>query len=215
MDNPCDTILVCVIDDDELVRSSLDSLLRSVGYSVLTFGLPQEYKACEQACAAACLLLDIHLQDANGLQFQQELLEQENHIPVILMTGFGDIPTTVRGMRAGAVNFITKPFEEGELLDAVKEAAEIGVRRQQANGQDDCVRRRYAALTPREKEVVALVTAGLLNKQIAARLGLSEITVKIHRGNMMRKMEAESLADLVRMAEQIGVREKNAKRYTG
>jgi FixJ family two-component response regulator len=205
--------LICVIDDDADVRGSLDSLLRSVGFAVRTFEGPEDYLACAEADQAACLILDVRLQGADGLDFQQALAENEMFVPVILITGHGDIPMTVRGMKAGAVNFLAKPFEEEDLLTAVNEAVARDRRRRSREREGEDVRARYAQLTPREREVMALVTAGLMNKQVAGKLALSEITVKIHRGNLMRKMAAESLADLVRMAESLGVREVNVTRY--
>lgn len=205
--------LVCVIDDDAEVRGSLDSLLRSAGFVVRTFAGPDEYLACAEADQAACLVLDVRLQGADGLDFQQALAENDVFVPVILITGHGDIPMTVRGMKAGAVNFLTKPFAEDDLLSAINEAVARDRRRRSEMREGEDVRARYGSLTPREREVMALVTAGLMNKQVAGRLALSEITVKIHRGNLMRKMQAQSLADLVRMAEGLGVRETSVTRY--
>lgn len=205
--------LICIVDDDAGVRSSLDSLLRSAGFAVLAFAEPDDYLACTDADRTACLLLDIQLQGANGLDFQQALLDSEFHVPVILISGHGDIPQTVRGMKAGAVSFLAKPFVEEALLLAVREAVEVDRRRRDSEGRDRDVRLRFEMLTEREREVMALVTAGLMNKQVAGKLSLSEITVKIHRGNLMRKMAAESLADLVRMAEALGVRDTSVTRY--
>jgi FixJ family two-component response regulator len=198
--------LICVVDDDHDVRNSLDSLLRSVGYTVKTFAGPSEFSASDAVDAASCLILDIRLKEADGLQFQQELIETESSIPVILISGYGDIPMTVRAMKAGAVNFLPKPFDEETLLAAVEEAVSRDRRRRREAGRDESVRLRYEALTPREREVMSLVTAGLMNKQVAWQLSLSEITVKIHRGNMTRKMQAKSFAELVRMADALGVR---------
>ena len=205
--------LICVIDDDAEMRGSLDSLLRSTGLRVLTFESPEDYLACEESEQAACLILDIQLKEASGLDFQQQLLDGEVRVPVILMTGHGDIPMTVRGMKAGAVTFLSKPFDEDAMLTAIGEAVALDRDRRAADGQADGLRALYQTLTPREREVMALVTAGLMNKQVAARLDLSEITVKIHRGNLMRKMQAQSLADLVRMAELLGARETGAARF--
>lgn len=207
--------LICIIDDDAEVRGSLDSLLRSTGFAVRAFAGPDEYLASSEAEQASCLILDVRLNGADGLDFQESLAESEVHVPVILITGHGDIPMTVRGMKAGAVNFLAKPFEEEALLAAVDEAVARDRERRSAQQADADARVRYETLSPREREVMALVTAGLMNKQVAAKLELSEITVKIHRGNLMRKMEAQSLADLVRMAEGLGVRDTSESRYHG
>ena len=204
--------LVCVIDDDEDLRGSLGSLLRSAGWDAHTFATPEAFLA--SADDAACLILDVRLRNADGIDFLEELLASEATVPVVVMTGFGDIPTTVRAMRAGAVNFLTKPFQDTEMVAAVSEAVERGREgRAQAKARAS-LRTRFETVSPRERDVMALVTAGLMNKQIAARLGVSEITVKIHRSNVMQKMQAQSLADLVRMAEDLGVRETSASRYT-
>jgi FixJ family two-component response regulator len=205
--------LVCVIDDDEGVRGALDSLLRSAGFEVRTFAAPGDFLACSEADGASCLILDIRLGDANGLEFQQELIDSEVPVPVVLITGHGDIQMTVRAMKAGAVSFLPKPFDEEDLLSAVNEAVARDERRKESLQENITLREQYEALTGREREVMGLVTAGLMNKQVAGRLGLSEITVKIHRGNLMRKMRAESLPDLVRMAESLGVREASVSRY--
>jgi len=203
--------LVCVIDDDEHVRASLDSLLRSAGYAARTFASPEEF--LQSGDDPDCLLLDVRLKNADGLAFQEGLLASEAILPIVLMSGYGDIPMSVRGMKAGAINFLTKPFSDQEIIAAVREAVEQG-RGQHAQAQEAAgLRARYEALTPREREVMGLVTAGLMNKQVAGRLGVQEITVKIHRGNVMRKMRAPSLPDLVRMAETLGVRETSASRF--
>jgi FixJ family two-component response regulator len=205
--------LICIVDDDPDVRDSLEVLLRSSGYNVRGFDGPAEFLACEEADWAACLVLDVRLKNANGLDFQQELVEADTPIPVILMSGHGDIPMTVRGMRAGAVTFLAKPFAEQDMLSAVDEAVARGQERRQAMEAQNSLQIRYDALTARERDVFGLVTAGLMNKQVAGKLELSEITVKIHRGNVMRKLQADSLADLVRMAETLGIRAE-AKRYS-
>lgn len=202
---------ICVIDDDPDVRRSLDSLLRANGYKVRTFAGPDEFLASSKD--AACLILDVRLQDADGLDFQEQLLLSEAAVPVILMSGHGDIPMTVRGMKAGAVTFLTKPFSEAELIAAVGEALEKARHLRARVDQETALRGQYNTLSGREREVMGLVAAGLMNKQVAAQLGLSEITVKIHRSNLMRKMRCESLADLVRLAEALGVREANVSRY--
>ncbi|UNU44446.1 DNA-binding response regulator [Sphingopyxis sp. YF1] len=205
--------LVCVLDDDPDIRGSIESLLRSEGFSVQTYASTSDFVMCESVDRAACLLLDINLGDANGLDFQEELAGNDIAVPVILMSGYGDIPMTVRGMRAGALDFLSKPLSDDVLLAAVSDAIRKDEVRRQASAALDGTRQRYNALTNREREIMGLVTAGLMNKQIAARLGLSEITVKIHRGNMTRKMQADSLADLVRMAEELGAREETASRF--
>lgn len=207
--------LICVIDDDADVRGSLDSLLRASGFAVRTFASPDAFLACAEADQASCLLLDVQLQGTDGLDFQQALLENSNAIPVIFITGHGDIPMTVRGMKAGAVNFLSKPIDEEDLLRSIREAVVKDRERRLAEHKGDNVRACYDLLTPREREVMSLVSAGLLNKQVAGQLGLSEVTVKIHRGTMMRKMQAQSLADLVRMAEELGVRDTSVTRYRG
>ncbi|MET0282718.1 MAG: response regulator [Steroidobacteraceae bacterium] len=204
--------LVCVIDDDAAMRGSLDSLLRSNGFAALTFDGPQAYLATPDTDHAACLILDVRLQCADGLEFQQALAESDMHVPVVMITGYGDIPMTVRSMKAGAVDFLAKPFEEQDLLRAVREAVQRDQYRRSQLQADAGLRARYESLTPREREVMALVTAGLMNKQVASRLGVSEITVKIHRGNTMRKMGVRSLADLVHAAEILGVRDSAVQR---
>jgi FixJ family two-component response regulator len=203
--------IICVIDDDEDVRGSVDSLLRAQGFEARTFATPEAFLASADDCD--CLILDVQLQNADGINFLEELIASEATVPVIVMTGHGDIPMSVRAMRAGAVNFLTKPFQDSEMIAAVKEAVERGrPGRAQAKARAN-LKTRFESLTPREQEVMGLVTAGLMNKQMAARLGVSEITVKIHRSNVMRKMQAQSLADLVRMAEALGAREASASRY--
>jgi FixJ family two-component response regulator len=206
--------LVCVVDDDAEVRGSLDSLLRSAGFAVLAFEGPEAFLACPEADHAACLILDVRLRGADGLDFQQALATSEMHVPVIMITGHGDIPMTVRGMKAGAVDFLAKPFAEQDLLRAVREAVNLDGRRRAVRGGNADLRVRLETLTPREREVLALVSAGLMNKQVAGRLGVSEITVKIHRGSVMRKMNAQSLADLVRMADALGVRDSTVSRFS-
>jgi FixJ family two-component response regulator len=211
-DAACPT-LVCVIDDDAAVRQSLDNLLRSSGFAVKTFARPCEFLADKGRAQAACLILDIQLKGANGLDFQQELQDGDAGPPVILVSGHGDIAMTVRGMKAGAITFLAKPCDDRQMIEAVEEAVSLDETRKQARRKRDGLRGLYATLSRRERQVMGLVTAGLLNKQVAARLGLSEITVKIHRGNLMRKMGVPSLAELVMQADTLGVREANAARF--
>jgi FixJ family two-component response regulator len=204
---------VHVIDDDAGIRGSLGSLLRSAGFDVALYDAPEDFLAAPASDEASCLVLDIRLRDRSGLDFQEQLAAGGVPIPVILMTGHGDIPMTVRGMKAGAVDFLPKPFDDDHLLGAVAAALDKDrARRAEAVGTV-ALRHCYARLTPREREVMGFVVTGLMNKQVAARMALSEITVKIHRGNVMRKMEAQSLADLVRMAELLGVRDATIHRF--
>jgi len=196
---------VFVVDDDESVRDSLRSLIRSAGLSVETFASAQQFLASAHSHEPSCLVLDVRLPGLNGLDLQRRLAETRIDTPIVFITGHGDIPMSVRAMKAGAVEFLTKPFRDEDLLDAIQQAVERNrvARRQQSQLAD--VRGRYESLTPREREVMALVVSGLLNKQIAAQLGVSEVTIKVHRGQVMQKMRAASLADLVRMSEKLGV----------
>jgi FixJ family two-component response regulator len=204
---------VCVIDDDPDVRGSIGSLLRSTGLDVRLYDSPSALLEAGAPEVASCLVLDVRLSGESGLDFQERLADQGIALPVVLITGHGDIPMTVRGMRAGAIDFLPKPFEDDQLLAAVARALDTDRARRAKLAEGADLQDSYDRLTPREKEVMALVVTGLMNKQVAAKLGLSEITVKIHRGNVMRKMAAQSLADLVRMAEQLGVRDASIHRY--
>jgi FixJ family two-component response regulator len=192
---------VFVIDDDEDMRSALGNLFASVGHEVKLFASTAEFLENAPADSAGCLVLDVRLPGMSGLDFQNKLLGTDAQIPIIFMTGHGDIPMSVRAMKAGAVDFLTKPFRDQDMLDAVSRAIEADRTRRTSQQATSGVRESFARLSPREREVMTLVTRGLMNKQVAFELGLSEITVKLYRGQAMRKMGAGSLADLVRMAE--------------
>lgn len=195
--------MVIVVDDDESVRNGLSSLLRSVGYRVTLFSSATEFLESTPADGPTCLVLDIRMPGLSGLALQSQMAERRHQTPIVIVTGHGDVPMSVRALKAGAVDFLTKPFREQDILDAVSQAIEIDRKRlHQLRDLSDLLGRLHS-LTVREREIFLLVTEGLMNKQIAGRLGLSEITVKIHRGQVMRKMNASSLADLVRKAEQL------------
>ena len=207
--------LVFVVDDDASVRHALTSLLHSVDLHVEEFGSAADFLKngrIADGIAAACLILDVRLPGVSGLDFQADLAKADTHLPIIFISGYGDIPMTVRAMKAGAVEFLTKPFREQDLLDAVQLALQRDRDRRARDVAFLQTRARFEALTSREQEVLSLVTAGLMNKQIAAELGVSEITVKVHCGNAMKKMDARSLADLVRMADALGVRDAKHSR---
>ena len=202
--------VVLVVDDDASVRGALDSLFRSIGLRVQLFASAAELLAAKLPDAESCLVLDVRLPGVSGLDFQTQLARESNNIPIVFMTGHGDIPMSVRAMKAGAVDFLAKPFRDQDMLDAVTAALEHDRKRRESERQVGDLKALYATLSPREREIMGHVTAGLMNKQVAAAVGLSEITVKIHRGNVMRKLKARSLADLVRMAEALGVGPRTA-----
>jgi FixJ family two-component response regulator len=197
--------VVYVIDDDAGARTAIQSLLESVGLRAATFGSAQEFLASRRPDAPACLVLDVRLPGVSGLDFQRDLAARNIAIPIIFITGHGDIPMSVEAMKAGALEFLTKPFRGQALLDAIQKALERDRAARHEQSRVAQLHQRLATLTPREREVMQLVISGLLNKQIAGELGASERTVKIHRGQVMRKMQAESLPDLVRMAAKIGM----------
>ena len=198
--------VVFVVDDDPSVRRAIKRLVESVGLHVELFASPQELLQRWRRDVPGCLVLDIRLPGKSGLDFQRELAEANISIPIIFITAHGDIPMTVRAMKSGAVEFLTKPFRDQDLLDAIQLALERDSARCKQESELATLRERYESLTPREQEILPLVVSGLLNKQIAANLGTSEATVKVHRSQLMRKMGADSLADLVRMAEKLGIR---------
>jgi FixJ family two-component response regulator len=204
--------IVFVIDDDASVRDALSSLFRSVGLQVELFGSAPEFLQREIPDVACCLVLDIRLPGMSGLDFQSLLAKAKIQIPIIFMTGHGDIPMSVRAMKAGASDFLAKPFRDQDMLDAVAAAIQRHRQARDSERAASSLRASYELLTTREREVMALVTAGLMNKQAAAELGLSEITVKIYRGHVMKKMNAKSLADLVRMAGRLGLPQAKARR---
>jgi len=197
---------IAIIDDDPSVRKGLERLIRSVGWKTETFGSAQEFLASARTQASTCIVLDLQLPGLSGLELQKQMSEAGVETPIVFLTGHGNIPASVKAMKAGAIEFLTKPVEEQDLLNAIHEAVERDrrIRQQQADVRD--LRDRYESLTSREQEVMQQVVSGLLNKQTAAELKITEDTVKFHRGHIMRKMRAGSLADLVRMAESLGIR---------
>lgn len=201
--------VIAIVDDDPSVREGLQSLIRSAGWRVETFASAQEFLAHTHASVPSCLILDLQLPGLSGLDLQKRMAEKELEIPIVFLTGHGNIPTSVQAMKAGAVEFLTKPVDEQELLQAIQEAIERARRVRHQHAEMRELRERYESLTPREQEIMQQVVSGLLNKQTALELNITEYTVKIHRGHVMRKMQAESLADLVRMAEHLGIRLRN------
>jgi FixJ family two-component response regulator len=198
--------VVFVIDDDASVHAALSSLARSVGLRVEVFASASEFLATKRTGGPSCLILDVRLPGMSGLHFQAELAKANAFIPIIFITGHGDIPMSVKAMKAGAVEFLTKPFRDQDLMDAIKVALERARSWIESEKAASELRANFESLSPREKEVMARVTSGLLNKQIAAELGVSEVTVKVHRGNVMQKMGAKTLADLVRKADTLAIR---------
>lgn len=208
-DSSQDQSTVLIVDDDEMLRTSLGSLVRSAGMQVRLFGSASEFMEKPLPDTSCCLVLDVRLPGTSGLDFQVELEKADIRLPIVFITGHGDIPMTVRAMKAGAVEFLAKPFCDQDFLDAVRIAIQKDSRDRTANKRVEKIKKDFLALTPREKEVIVLVASGLMNKQIAAKLGVTEITVKVHRGNVMRKMGAKSLVELVRISDALGLKREN------
>ena len=205
------TTIVYVIDDDESMRFSLNTLLRSIGLRVETFASPQAFLEFKKSNTPSCLILDVRLRGENGLSFQQEMISHGLHMPILFMTGYGDMAMCVKAMKAGALDFFPKPFRDQDMLDAVTRALARDSQRLAAEESIASLRASYTSLTGREQQVMALVTAGLMNKQIAAEMHLSEITVKVYRGQLMKKMRARSVADLVRKSEALRIESSHEK----
>lgn len=202
--NPPPEEIIFIVDDDARVREALAELLESLGWQSVTFAVAADYVACAKPDLPACLILDVELPDVNGLEFQRQL-SSDVHPPIVFLTGHGDIPSSVRAIQGGAVDFLTKPVGESDLIAAVRAAIQRDREQRAARAEMAELVRRLSALTPREREVLPLVVSGLLNKQAAAELGISEITLEIHRSKIMHKMEATSFADLVRIAEKLQI----------
>lgn len=203
--------IIAIVDDDPWARDGLETLIRSAGWRAETFASAQEFLACPGHKRPMCLVLDLQMPGLSGLDLQKRMADIGLETPIIFLTGHGDIPASVQAVKAGAVEFLTKPVDENKLLRAIQEAAERDRQRRQQHAETRELRSRYDSLTPREQEVLRQVISGLLNKQIAAELNITEFTVKFHRGHIMRKMHADSLAELVRMAESLGIRSRTAQ----
>jgi FixJ family two-component response regulator len=204
--------IVFVVDDDISVRESLELLIQNEGWRAKTFVSAQEFLDCPRAGVSSCLVLDLSLPGLNGLELQKRITAERTDMPIIFITGYGDVPKTVQAMKGGAVEFLTKPFNDEVLLSAIRQALERSTIALAHEAEVQDLRDRYASLTPRERQVMVLVVSGLLNKQVGGELGISEITVKAHRGQVMQKMKAESVADLVKMAGRLSLTEHSGKK---